>query len=258
MNKTAFITGAGAGIGKAIAQRLHRDGWFVGLYDVDLPAVEALAQTLGARATAGRLDVTDRAAWDLALADFSTANSGAATGPLQLLVNNAGVLDSGPFEATAPANHQRMVAINFSGVIHGCHAAHPFLRRAERACVINLASASAIYGQPALATYSATKFAVRGLTEALNLEWEAQGIRVCDIWPLFVQTAMVQGMKADSIERMGVKLRPEDVAAVVARAAHSRRSQVHWTVGFEAGLFARLVRLAPPALARWVVRRLVM
>lgn len=253
MTSCLVISGAAAGIGRAIARRFSQQGWYVGLLDIDLPGVQALRTELGEdRCWAGQLDVTDRDAWDRALADFAAA----APGPLELLVNNAGVLDSGPFEDTSAASHRRMIEINTLGVVHGCHAAHSYLRQASAPCVINLGSASAIYGQPALATYSASKFFVRGLSEALNLEWQDQGIRVLDIWPLFVKTAMVEGMRADSVERLGVKLSPEDVAAVVARAAASKSRKVHWTVGFEAGLFARLVRLAPPALARLVVRHL--
>ena len=88
--------------------------------------------------------------------------------------------------------------------------------------MVNLCSASAIYGQPELATYSATKFGVRGLTEALELEWRRYGIRVIAMWPLFVATPMVDGMETASTKRLGVHLTAEDVAAAIYSATHPR------------------------------------
>ncbi len=252
-----FITGAAAGIGQAIAEHFANAGWRVGAYDVNQAGVEALQERHGADTIqAGVLDVTDRAAWDTALNAFCSGNP---DGRLQVLVNNAGILDSGPFHEITMASHDRIIDINVKGVMNGCHAAFEHLRGTPGACIVNIASASAIYGQPALASYAASKFAVRGLTEGLNLEWEPHGIRVVDIWPLFVRTAMVDGMRADSIERMGVKLLPQDVARTVQRAvdAGSRSSKVHWTVGWEAAAFARLVRTLPESLTRGVAKRLV-
>ncbi len=252
-----LITGAAAGIGQAIAEHFAGAGYRVGAYDLNEDGVRALQDRFGTDSVqAGRLDVTDRAAWDEVLRDFCAGNP---DGRLQVLVNNAGILDSGPFQEIGMDSHSRIVDINVKGVMNGCHAAFAYLQKAPGACIVNMASASAIYGQPALASYAASKFAVRGLTEGLNLEWEAHGIRVVDIWPLFVRTAMVDGMRADSIERMGVKLSPQDVARTVhkAVAAGPRSSRVHWTVGWEAAAFARLVRALPESLTRWVAKRLV-
>lgn len=254
--KSILITGAAAGIGRAMAEEFAGHGWFVGAYDVDVEGVSALRDELGDdRCHAGELDVTDRAAWDRALQDFLGANR---SGRLNALVNNAGVLDSGEFQQIPMDSHARIVNINVIGVMNGCHAAFSALKGVEDACIINLASASAIYGQPALASYSASKFAVRGLTEGLNLEWEKYGIRVVDLWPIFVKTAMVEGMRADSIEKMGVKLTPRDVALTARRAAEagpdSRR--VHWMVGWETVAFSRLVRLLPSRVSRFVAKQL--
>lgn len=241
-SKCILITGAGAGIGATTAQLFVKNGWRVGLYDRDLHAVQALAASLGDNAHAGLLDVTQANQWDQALADFM-----AWSGRLDVLLNNAGILYSGPFESINLQDHTRLLQVNVQGVIHGCHAALPYLQQNKAARVINLSSASALYGQQNLATYSASKFAVRGLTEALDGEWARYGVRVMDIMPLFVQTAMVKDMNAGSIKRMGVHLTPADVAAVIWRAAnaHSSLAPTHWPVGWPARALYHLIGVTP-------------
>lgn len=252
--RSIFITGAAAGIGAATARRFASLGWFVGLYDVDQAGVERLAAELGAdRAQAGRLDVADGAAWSEALAAFVRR-----AGRLDALVNNAGILASGPFETIPLARQQAIVDVNVKGVLNGCHAAFPYLRDTPGSCVINMSSASAIYGQPSLAIYSSTKFAVRGLTEALDIEWQAHGIRVMDVMPLFVQTAMVQGMDAKAIGKLGVNLGPEDVAATIVEAVTSvpRVPRVHRLVGTQVKFFYKVAGLTPDWLARVINKAL--
>lgn len=243
-----FITGAAAGIGRTTALHFARQGWFVGAFDVDEVGLASLRAEMGEGMT-GRLDVCDYEAWTRALERFFHA----AGGRLDVLVNNAGILSSGPFEATPIARHHLMVDVNLKGVQNGCHAALPWLQQTPGSRVINLASASAIYGQPSLATYSATKFAVRGLTEALDLEWHQFGIRVMSVWPLFVQTAMVNGMDAKSIKALGVKLTPQDVAEVIWQAArYNGRPKVHWPVGLQSKLFQQTSKYSPEWLNRFI------
>ena len=102
----------------------------------------------------------------------------------------------------------------------------PYLKQASFARVINLSSASAIYGQADLASYATSKFAVRGLTEGLDIEWQKYGIRVFDVMPLFVSTAMVKDMQAESIKKMGVHLKAEDVAQDIFKLAQLKDSVV--------------------------------
>lgn len=251
-----FVTGAATGIGRACAERFARQGWFVGLYDIDLDGAAAVAAALGENnAIAGALDVRDSAAWQAALADF-WERSGQR---LDLLFNNAGILSTGPFETVTLAQHDAMLAVNVRGMVNGCHCAFPYLQRTPGARVINMASATAIYGQPDLVTYSATKFAVRGFTEGLDLEWRKFGIRVSDIWPSFVKTDMASNFKhIASARSLGIRLTPADVAATVwaCATARHRTHQTHWTVGLQASALALATRLAPHGLTRWVVRQL--
>lgn len=250
-----FITGAAAGIGRATAERFARDGWFVGIFDVDQAGLNSLAAQLpSAQVFSARLDVTDPAAWDTALEQFWQA----AGGRLDVLFNNAGIIASGDFRTIPLASHHLIADINFKAVLTGCHAALPWLRQTPGARVINMASCSAMYGQPQLASYAASKFAVRGLTEGLDLEWEPLGIRVMDLWPLFVQTAMVQGVDIPSLQAMGVKLSPEDVADSVWKVAHYNGvlRRVHWPVGMQSWLAYRFSGLLPDWLARWINRRI--
>jgi NADP-dependent 3-hydroxy acid dehydrogenase YdfG len=245
-SKSVFITGAAAGIGRATALRFAAAGWFVGLYDVNADAVRALAAELGPqRALAGRLDVSDYSAFQQALAEFATA-----AGRLDVLVNNAGVLMVGDFETQDAGRYRRMIDINALGVSNGCLAAFPHLRPGAR--VINLASASAIYGAPAFAVYGATKFFVRGLTEALDIEWRRHRIRVMDLLPLFVATPMVAAVtdKPKSVTRLGITLKAEDVAATIFQAATRPgwRCPIHWHVGFQTPGMALLARLLPARL----------
>jgi NAD(P)-dependent dehydrogenase (short-subunit alcohol dehydrogenase family) len=247
-----LVTGAARGIGRATAERFLAGGWRVGLYDVDRDAVTDAA---GGRAGAvpGVLDVRDPEQWTAALAEFC------GDGGLDVLVNNAGVLSSGPFAGMDPDTHRRMVDVNVTGVVNGAAAGHPYLRRA-RGLLINLCSASALYGQPALATYGATKAAVRSLTEALDLEWRRDGVRVRSLVPLFVATDMVakDAQGAASVGHLGVRLTADDVAAAAWRVAHERRIPLrgpHRPVGPQTRLMAAASAVTPVWANRLVVAR---
>ncbi|MDP9821916.1 SDR family oxidoreductase [Nocardioides massiliensis] len=254
MTKTMMVTGAAAGIGRAIARRFAQAGYRVGAYDVDTAGLATLADELGDRVVIGELDVRDAAGWQASLADLTKASDGA----LHVLVNNAGILRSGAFTDIALEDQRAIVDVNVTGVLNGCHTAYPFLRAADGAHVVNLASASAIYGQPDLATYSASKFAVRGLTEALDLEWADDRISVTALWPLFVDTAMVTGMDTGATRSLGIRLTAEDVAeaALAAVRPRSRYAGVHRAVGRQAKALLTSSQLAPSAMLRAMNRRI--
>lgn len=240
-----LISGAASGIGAATARLFHQRGWQVGLLDINADALAALAVELGG-AWHRVLDVSDVAAASAALADF-TANQ---QGRLRLLFNCAGILRVGHFEEIDLVEHVRIMQVNVIGLIQMTHAAFPYLRVTPGAQVINMGSASGVYGVPEFASYSASKFAVRGLTEALELEWQRYGIRVGDIMPPFVRTPMVssQSITPPVIKRLGVDLEATDIAEAVWLQAHDAR--VHRPVGKQFTWLYRLGQVTPSALTR--------
>lgn len=244
--KSIFITGAGAGIGAETARLFARNGWFVGASDVDPAALAVLASELGPDCVSTHAaDVRDAAGVERAIHDFTARTDGR----LDAVFANAGVLFMGPDETITPAQKQLLVDVNVSGVVHTIDAAFAFLRRTPGAHVVAMSSTSAEYGSPQHAVYSATKFFVRGLTEALNIEYRAHGIQVSAIYVAYVQTGMVFGarVKPASIARLGVKIAPERVARAVWRAVHGNR--VHWRVGLDARLINWSVRLLGAGIA---------
>lgn len=253
----AIITGAASGIGLATAQHLARLGWRLGLFDIQGDAVRALATSLHAdpaQHLGQTLDVTDPQAWARAM-DAFMAHTG---GRLDLLINNAGIAVAEPLVNTPLSSLHRMVQVNVLGVINGCHTAWPHLKRQPGSRVINLCSASALFGQPQLATYSATKAAIKSLTEALDTEWAAAGVRVVDVLPLFVDTAMVRDevVKMGTVKTLGVRLTANDVAAVLAKLATSpaRSLRLHTPVGWQTALLDLACRLSPARVNQRVTR----
>ncbi|WP_203335449.1 SDR family oxidoreductase [Nocardioides limicola] len=244
-----LITGAATGIGRAIAVKFASQGYLVGAYDVDTTGLATLAAEIDHVVT-GELDVRDPQAWQRALEELTRASEGR----LDVLVNNAGILRSGPFAEIPLEAQQMIIDVNVNGVLTGCHTAYPFLKATPGAQVVNLASASAIYGQPELATYSASKFAVRGLTEALDLEWAADDITVRAVWPLFVATAMTEGMDIGTTRSLGIRLTAEDVAEEVYDVVQPHRlpQPVHRAVGRQAKLMLASAGFSP----RWLLRRI--
>ncbi|MFQ6393416.1 SDR family oxidoreductase [Nocardia sp. KC 131] len=247
---TVFITGAAAGIGRATALLFAEHGYDVGAYDIDEVGLTRLAGDItgaGGTVRTGVLDVTDNTHWAERLAEF-----GADAGRLDILINNAGILRAGPFESIELAAHHAIIEVNIGGVINGTHAAFRLLRDTPGAQVVNLCSASAIYGQPELATYGATKSAVKSLTEALDLEWEQHDIRVIAVWPMFVATTMVDGLETASTKSLGVRLTAQDVATGIwdVTRKRGRLPKVHYEIGAQAKVLAAAAKYAP----NWAVR----
>lgn len=246
---TILITGAASGIGAASARLFHAQGWTVGLLDMNEAALHDLAQALGG-AWQRTLDVTDAAAVQAAIAAFAEANNG----QLRLLFNCAGILRFGHFETISLEEHARIIAINVQGVLNCSYAAFPYLRKTPGAQILNMGSASGLYGVPHMASYSASKFAVRGLTEALELEWRSYGIRVADLMPPFVGTPMVasQTFTPPILKRLGVNLKAEHIA----RAAfdQARRAGVHRPISAMFKAMYWSAQLSTPGLNRLVMR----
>jgi NADP-dependent 3-hydroxy acid dehydrogenase YdfG len=251
--KSIFITGAGAGIGAETARLFARKGWLVGASDVSAGGLAQLQRELGADRVSSHLaDVRDRAAVEAAVRDFTSRTGGR----LDALFANAGVLFMGPHETITPTQKDLLVDVNAKGVVHAIDAAFPFLARTPGAHVIAMSSTSAEYGSPQHGVYSATKFFVRGLTEALNIEYRRHGIQVSAIYVAYVRTGMVldAAVKPASIDRLGVKVAPQRVAETVWRAVHG--SRVHWRVGLDARLINLAARVLGAGLAP--IYRLIM
>jgi NAD(P)-dependent dehydrogenase (short-subunit alcohol dehydrogenase family) len=260
MSRSVFITGGATGIGRATALLFAQRGYFVGCYDIDderLAVLERDIAAVGGRGVTGHLDVTDADEMEKRLTEFHEA----AGQRLDVLVNNAGLLNAGRFEEIPLEVHHREVEVNVKGVINGLHRAFPLLKTTPGAVVVNLASASAIYGQAELANYSATKFFVRAITEALNLEWAGHDIRVIDMWPLYVNTAMTKDISTGTTTSLGIRLTAQDIAEGIVAAvdpALPRKvlRQVHFPVGLQAKALAAGARFSPAWLTRLVNKRL--
>ena len=251
--KAIFITGGASGIGRATAQLFATRGWRVGLADVDATRlVEAAGLLPPGLAETYVMDVRDRDAWVVAL-DAFTATTG---GQLDVLHNNAGIGTGGPLTEARFEDLDRTVAINLMGVINGAKIGHAYLARTRGSCLLNTASASAIYGSAGLATYSATKFGVRALTEALDGEWAASGIKVRSIVPSFIETPLLDGIAGGSnrtiretVVAAGMELTPvEAVAEAAWTAVHG--DAVHTYVGRTAARMRFAARWMPGALRK--------
>ncbi|WP_312588271.1 SDR family NAD(P)-dependent oxidoreductase [Corynebacterium dentalis] len=137
-------------------------------------------------------------------------------------------------------------AYDLKGVFYGCRAVFPHLQPGAK--IVNMCSTSAIYGTSDMATYSATKFGVRGITEALNLEWGESGITVESIWPLYVKTGMLDNVCTDGTDRLGIRLTADDVAAEVADVVERPRGKVarlHTPVGLQTKIMFALSHFSP-------------
>ncbi|WP_372996840.1 SDR family oxidoreductase [Marinobacter sp.] len=253
MIKSIFVTGAGAGIGLETARLFASKGWIVGAADRDQKALESLQTELGQRVCSAHVvDVTDEKAVAGALSEFAELTGGT----IDALHNNAGILRVGPFESIDIQEHRAIIEINVIGLMNVLYAAFPYLKAASGAVVVNMSSASAAYGTPDFASYSASKHAVRAMTEALDIEWEEYGIRVCDLMPPFVNTGMVQANAGASrlFDSLGVNLAPSEVAAEVWKQVCS--PQLHRPVSNQFKILWPIARSSPTAVTRAVMKKL--
>lgn len=253
MAKSIFITGGGSGIGQATALLFAARGWRVGLADVNAAGLAKTRAMLPPdMAETFEMDVRDRDAWGTALDTFTTASNGA----LDVLFNNAGIAAGGPIAQNSFDEIDRVVGINLMGVVNGAKLGFAYLARAPGACLVNTASAAGIYGGPNIGIYAATKFAVRGLTESLDGEWAAAGVKVRSIMPSFIDTPLLDAGVAGSnqnvreaVRAAGLELTPvEQVAQAVWDAVHGDR--VHITVGKTARRLAFAARWMPGRLRK--------
>ena len=242
--KVVAITGGARGIGKATAKALARKGARVAIGDLDSELAAQTASELGSEAIALELDVTKRESF----ADF-VAQVEERLGPLDVIINNAGIMPIGPFLDETDDTAQRMIDINVHGVIYGMKLALPGMVRRNSGHVVNLASQAGKGGFPGGATYCATKHAVVGVSEAVRAELHETDVEVSVVMPAVVDTELGSGL----VEARGVRVsQPEEVAdAIVAALEHPKFDvYVPSYSGAIAKVFSILPRRGREAMAR--------
>jgi NAD(P)-dependent dehydrogenase (short-subunit alcohol dehydrogenase family) len=227
--KSIFITGAASGIGRATARLFAKQGWFIGLNDVNKQGLEDLASEIGPEnCQVAILDVSNRDNYQAALKDFGAKTGG----KLDLLFSNAGIGKGTTFGETAFSDLEDMVNVNLMGVIIGIHAAYPMLKNTPNSLCFSTSSSSAIIGVPGLATYSATKHAIKGLTEALSVEFAQFGVRAADTLPGQIETGMLLDEMKEIAPKKGMwRILPAEVVADAVWASyHDKGGKLHWYV----------------------------
>jgi NAD(P)-dependent dehydrogenase (short-subunit alcohol dehydrogenase family) len=263
-----FITGAASGMGRETAKLFASKGWFVGAADVNTTGLATLQQELGSQSCwTVKLDVTSKAAFDQALAEFD-----AKAGRLDLMFNNAGIGESGWFEDVPYEAAMRVVQINFVGALNGAYAALPYLKKTANSMLFTTSSSSATYGMPRIAVYAATKHGVKGLTEALSVEWARHGIRVADVLPGLIDTAILR----ETPNRSGDAPKPSEdefyarapktgmfrlmpassVAECVFEAYNSAKPKLHYYVPKEIAWIDRIKGFAPSFMRSRIMKLL--
>ena len=215
--RTAIVTGAARGIGRAIAARLSDEGVRVLVSDIDQGAAETAAKELGETARAYALDVTSEASW----AGAVSAATG-AWGRLDILVNNAGIAGrSAPIWELSVAEWHEVVAIDLTGVWLGCRAALEPMLEAGYGRIVNISSIAGKEGNPNAGPYSAAKAGVIGLTKSIAKEVATKGVLVNAVTPAVIATPILEQVSAEHIAYMTSRIpmgrvgQPEEVAALV-------------------------------------------
>jgi len=268
--KSVFITGAGSGMGREGVKLFHVRDWRVGAVDRNEDGLATLAEELGDdRLWLRTVDVTDKAAFDAALADFCSGNSG---GGLDMMWNNAGIAQGGWFEDVPYDDAMRVVDVNFKAVLIGAYGALPYLKKNPGSLMFSTSSSSGTYGMPRIAVYSATKHAVKGLTEALSVEWQRHGVRVADVLPGLIDTPILtstpqhsdggvtrlsrEELRAAAPKKGMLRLMSANSVAQAAWQAYHHPKRLHWYVPESIRWIDRLKGLSPEFVRGRIVKSL--
>lgn len=262
-NKVAVITGAGSGIGRALALELATRGCHLSLADV---SSEGLEQTRAGLAGADvalsyhLADVADREQVGKLARDTVQAHGG-----VDLLFNNAGVALTDLAEHVSEDDFRWLMEINFWGVVHGCQQFLPYLRERPEPCIVNISSVFGLIAMPTQGAYNASKFAVRGYSEALQQELAGTPVRVCVVCPGGVRTRIAGNARV--ADRPGVlpargefeklfqrmaRTSPQQAAVTILEGVAKRRKRI--LVGPDARLIQWVVRLFPQSYDRVLAR----
>lgn len=261
--RTAVVTGAAGGIGRAISVSLASRGCHLALADIDedgLAETARLTAAHGVRVSGHPLDVADRAAVAALPASVAAEHPG-----VDLLVNNAGVALGGTFEQVSEDDFEWLFGINFWGVVRMTRAFLPLLHRNEDACIVNLSSLYGLIAPPGQTAYSAAKFAVRGFSQSLGHELAGTRIGVLAVHPGGVATAIADkarlpgGIPREESERRREEAKklltmpPSKAGEIIVRAVEKRKTRV--IVGKDAKLISLIERALP--VSYWsVIERL--
>lgn len=242
--KVIVITGGAQGIGATSAAALARLGARVALGDVDQAQAEKTAGELGGDTIALPLDVADAKAFAEFLDEVERR-----LGPIDVLINNAGVMLLAPLDEEDDASTTRQLEINLHGVIHGTREAMKRMRPRAAGHIVNVASMAGKAGFPGAATYCATKHAVVGLSEAVRLELRGSGVDISCVMPTVVRTHLADGLPET---RLFKSLRPEEVAQAIVAVLREPRFDVFVPKSLD--LTDRIGRLVPRWMSEWFVR----
>ena len=262
--RIAVVTGAASGIGRGIALALARRGCNLALADLNEAGLaETAGMADGVRVSTHRLDVADRGAVAAFPALVVEKHGGA-----QLLFNNAGVACGGTFEQVTESDFEWLMEINFYGVVRMTRAFLPLLRAAEEARIVNISSVFGLIAPPGQSAYCASKFAVRGFSESLRRELEAEGsnVGVTVVHPGGVATSIAKnarppaGVNMVDLEEQKkrfdkfLRMPPEQAGEIIVSGAEQGRPRV--IVGNDARFMALLERIAPVSYWKVLERRL--
>ena len=250
--RTAVITGAGSGIGRALAHRLAAHGCPVALCDWDEDGLTETADVIAGPVLTRRLDVRDRQGQ----MTFAAEVRDWAPAPIGMVVNNAGVTVSQTVAGASPEDDSWCFDVNFWGVVHGTRAWLPVLTGQGHGAIVNVSSVFGLFGYPTQSAYCASKFAVRGFTEALRHELRGSGVRAVTVHPGGVRTRIVDNARFHVDDQGGTdhaamaadftrlaRTSPEKAAEIIHRGVERGRDRI--LVGTDAVLTAALTRVAP-------------
>ena len=251
--RTAVITGAASGIGRALAQRLSKHGCPVAIADANEDGLRETESLLGGDVLARTLDVRDRQgqfAFAAEVAEWAPA-------PIGAVFNNAGVALSSTVADASPEDDEWLISINFEGVVHGVRAFLPILIEQDSGAIVNTSSVFGLAGIPYQSAYCASKFAVRGFTESLRHELAGTGVRAITVHPGGVKTNIARNGRihqdprgegrtheqiADDFEAITLTT-PEKAAAIIHKGVDAGKARI--LIGPDAYLFDALTRITP-------------
>jgi len=249
--KVAVVTGAGSGIGQALALELGRSGAKLAISDVDLEGLavtEARLKAIGAPVKADRLDVTEREAFEL-YADAVKAHFG----KVNQIYNNAGIAFAGDIEVSQFKDIEKVMDVDFWGVVNGTKVFLPHLIESGDGHIINVSSVFGLFAVPGQAAYNAAKFAVRGFTEALRQEMQVAGhpVKVTTVHPGGIKTNIARNMTAvdgvdkdelaNTFDKKLANTTPEKAARIILEAVRKNKARV--LVGPDATALDLIVRI---------------